>query len=85
MECKDIFYMLVIYVVLKFYKKGVWNQPAVDSSADIFTFCCNLEKKCLKLGVQILTSMEVTNVIKEGNQIAGVEAVKIDHATGKSS
>ena len=65
-----------------FLRIGVWNQPPVDSSADIFTFCTNLEKKCMKLGVKILTNMNVTKVVKEGNKIVGVEAVKMLHEKG---
>ena len=62
--------------IITFYS-GVWNQPGIDSTADIFTFCENLKKKCLQLGVKIILNCTVQKLEKEDNEIVGVVARNI--------
>ena len=46
---------------------GVINKPAIDSSGDIYEFCQNLEKLCLKNEVTIKTNTEVKEILTEGH------------------
>ena len=75
-----IYYTYYYYILCFSFSTGVWNQPGIDSTADIFTFCENLERKCLQLGVKILLNTEVHELKKENNKIVGVLAGK---ANGK--
>ena len=61
------------------FYSGVWNQPGIDSTADIFTFCENLKKKCLQLGVKIILNCKVHKLEKENNKIVGVVAGNISN------
>jgi hypothetical protein len=41
---------------------GLINDPAIDTNGDIFKFCVNVEKICVKKGVTILKGIGVKKI-----------------------
>lgn len=48
---------------------GLTNDPAIDTNGDIFKFCVNVEKICVKKGVTIYKGVGVKkiNLVKSSN------------------